>query len=182
MSEEFESFPKIPRWKRNIIITEKIDGTNAQVYISDDMEVTAGSRKRYIIPGNDNFGFAKWVAEHEEELKKLGPGRHFGEWWGQSIQRKYGITGRKFSLFNTFLWSEPDSRPDCCDVVPVIYNGPLSTEAIDDALALLRENGSIAAPGFMNPEGIVIFHVASNSLFKVTLENDGVPKSMNGKE
>jgi hypothetical protein len=47
---------------------------------------------------------------------------------------------------------------------------------IKDALKSLTENGSRAAPGFMNPEGIVIFHIASRHLFKKTLLNDEKPK------
>lgn len=39
-------------------LTEKIDGTNAQVYIADDGRVVAGSRTRWISPEDDNFGFA----------------------------------------------------------------------------------------------------------------------------
>lgn len=40
------------------------------------------------------------------------------------------------------------------------------------ALEQLRTRGSVAAPGFMKPEGVVVFHTASQQLFKVTLEND----------
>jgi hypothetical protein len=36
----------------------------------------------------------------------------------------------------------------------------------------LKKNGSYAMPGFMNPEGIVIFHVAANTGFKKTFEKD----------
>ena len=44
--------------------------------------------------------------------------------------------------------------------------------AIED----LRAKGSYAAPGFMRPEGGVIYHVAGNYLFKKTLEKDEKPK------
>lgn len=37
--------------------------------------------------------------------------------------------------------------------------------------------GSVAAPGFMKPEGIIIFHIQSQLLFKKTLERDEEPKS-----
>lgn len=47
---------------------------------------------------------------------------------------------------------------------------------IDAALERLRSQGSVAAPGFMNPEGVVVFHAASRSLYKVTLERDHEPK------
>ena len=79
---EFKGFPKMARLSREIIVTEKIDGTNAQVFITDDGDVMAGSRTRWIYPGDDNFGFAAWVQEHRDELLTLGPGQHFGEWWG----------------------------------------------------------------------------------------------------
>ncbi|MCJ7726507.1 MAG: hypothetical protein MUP76_09000, partial [Acidimicrobiia bacterium] len=46
---------------------------------------------RWITPEVDNYGFARWVKDHEEELRTgLGAGLHFGEWWGQGIQRRYG--------------------------------------------------------------------------------------------
>ncbi len=58
MSDEFTAFPKIPRLNREIIVTEKIDGTNAQVVVTEDGEVRAGSRSRWITPEADNFGYA----------------------------------------------------------------------------------------------------------------------------
>ena len=88
---QFEAFDKIPRLKRGCVITEKIDGTNAQIYIP------------------------------EAELRKLGPGRHFGEW--------------------------------CVSLVPVLHNGDFTTE--DDGPML------------------VVFHVASRTLYKATLDGDG---------
>src|SRR5258706_10163296 len=101
----FESFDKIARYSRDCTITEKIDGTNGCIYVSEDgLEIMAGSRSRWITPKEDNFNFARWVEENREELLKLGPGRHFGEWWGCGIGRRYGIDGKRFSLFNTFRW------------------------------------------------------------------------------
>lgn len=89
---EFVEFPKMPRLSRECVITEKIDGTNAQIFIADDCEtMLIGSRTRWITPENDNAGFARWCMEHKEDLLRLGPGRHFGEWWGQGIQRNYGL-------------------------------------------------------------------------------------------
>jgi len=35
---------------------------------------------------------------------------------------------------------------------------------------------TIAFSGYMKPEGIVVFHVAGNVMFKATIENDGIPK------
>lgn len=192
---DFTPFPKMGRLSRQCVITEKIDGTNAQVFVSPDGVVRAGSRTRWISPQDDNFGFAAWVKLHEEELREgLGPGRHFGEWWGAGIQRKYGLSERRFSLFNVIRWclhtEEPgliptgdpriekwqDRLPECCGLVPILYRGIFTTGACEDALESLRINGSEAARGFMKPEGIVCYHLAANVGFKKTLENDEQPK------
>src|SRR3954469_18836515 len=116
---EFQPWPKIARLNRDIVITEKIDGTNAAVVIvpvtyggfttpldqpeviayvdlGPDREyaVFAQSRTRFVTPKHDNYGFAGWVERNAEALvESLGEGTHFGEWWGSGIQRKYGLTG-----------------------------------------------------------------------------------------
>lgn len=174
---EFKPFPKMARLSREVIITEKIDGTNAQVYITEDGDVYAGSRTRWITPEDDNFGFARWVHEHKQELLNLGPGSHFGEWWGAGIQRKYGLGEKRFSLFNTSRWDSP-GRPSCCLVVPELYRGPFETDAVERCLQYLKENGSEAAPGFMDPEGIVVYHTAAGIGFKKTIRNDDSPKGL----
>ncbi len=195
MSNEFVEFPKMARLSRECIITEKIDGTNAQICITEDGRFLVGSRSRWITPENDNFGFADWAHEHKDELMMLGVGRHFGEWWGQGIQRKYGLNEKRWSIFNTIRWCLHDevpkqietadprivkmqSRlPKCCHLVPVMYRGLFDTAQVNASIGRLEMNGSVAAPGFMKPEGIVCFHIAAGVGFKKTIENDEVPKS-----
>ena len=173
---DFQAFPKIPRLNREIVITEKIDGTNACIHIAEDNMVIAGSRTKWITPQDDNKGFARWVNEHEDELRAgLGYGTHYGEWWGAGIGRRYGLTEKRLSLFNTTRWTD-DVRPKCCHITPELYRGVFSMDAINGAIAMLREKGSVAAPGFMQPEGIIVFHSASGALYKITLENDEKPK------
>lgn len=167
---EFVPFPKIPRLSRDIIITEKIDGTNATIFIDEDFTtMRVASRKKWITPSDDNYGFAGWAERNKEELLTLGPGWHRGEWWGQKIQRGYGLKERRFSLFNTSL----TSIPSCVSLVPLLYIGPFDTSVIDGILSDLKLGGSGAAPGYMNPEGICIFHTAAQSYFKKMIENDG---------
>lgn len=201
------------RLTRECIITEKIDGTNAQIHIADlagtvstgesrawldtyalavdgDRVMLAGSRTKYLsvgrdgVKGGDNFGFAAWVQKNAADLWALGNGRHFGEWWGSGIQRTYGLTEKRLSLFNTSRWADdrdrekyPADRPFCCYVVPVLYQGLFGPKHDENFLARLRHEGSIAAPGFMKPEGIVVYHVAAGVSFKKTLEKDDEPKS-----
>ena len=171
----FEAFPKLARLSRKIYVTEKIDGTNAQVFVDENGRVFAGSRNRWITPENDNYGFAKWVAANAAQLSELGEGRHFGEWWGSGIQRRYAMSEKRFSLFNFGRWEQ--ERPACCDVVPCLYQGPFSQAAIDACIDQLRESGSVAAQGFMDPEGVVIYHSASKTSMKKTVKNDETPKS-----
>lgn len=169
---EFIEFNKIARLSRACVVTEKIDGTNASITITETGEFLIGSRTRWITPQDDNYGFAKWAEANKEELLKLGPGQHFGEWWGSGIQRGYGQKEKRFSLFNTARWSDDALRPACCSVVPVLYSGIFSTSIIESAIESLSRFGSVAAPGFMRPEGVVIWHEAARIYFKKTIEKD----------
>lgn len=173
MLPEFKEFPKIARLSREIIITEKIDGTNGVIYIGEDGQFLAGSRTQWLIQ-SDNHGFGSWAAQNQDELMRLGPGTHFGEWWGSGIQRGYGLQKgeKRFSLFNTSRWLDDATRPACCSVVPILFTGLFDTNAIMAQLDRLKVYGSIAAPGFMKPEGVVIFHPQGNVGFKKTLERD----------
>lgn len=179
---DFEGFPKIPRLNREVVITEKIDGTNACVVISDDgKEIMAQSRSRVITPGNDNFGFAGWVQQHEDFLRELlSPGRHFGEWWGAGIQRRYDQSRKWFSLFNVARWKDLrdfDKAQDIgLSVVPIIPGDTL--ELVPQAVSFLRAVGSVAAPGFSDPEGVIVYHTAARTMFKVTCDNDASPKAL----
>ncbi len=185
------------RLTRECVITEKIDGTNASVVIAptdpadaeitiaerDGMSMFAGSRTRWIVPGADNFAFAGWVKANSDALWSLGEGTHCGEWWGLGVQRGYGLTERRFSLFNTLRWADdrdrekyPTDRPACCHVVPVLYRGLFGPKHAEDYIAKLSHEGSMAAPGFMKPEGIVVYHVAANMAFKKTIDKDEQPK------
>jgi hypothetical protein len=196
---EFQPFPKLHRLFRDIVVTEKIDGTNAQILIDDatlgdhdtsvaivdGLGIWAGSRSRWLdtSKSGDNFGFAKWVQDNAEELVKLGVGRHFGEWWGQGIQRGYDLDHRKFSLFNTGRWNiaglcheGKEEAPECCSVVPILYSGSNDTSAITNVLEYMKATGSTAATGYMNPEGMVVYHTHSGRSYKVTLDNNDVHK------
>ena len=173
IDEAFQPFPKVPRLLRNVTVTEKIDGTNASVRVYADGTVRAGSRTRWITPEDDNFGFAAWVRDHAEELRGLGEGHHFGEWWGRGIQRGYGLKERRFSLFNVSRWNADNPPPSCCHVVPVIYEN-LPLEDLPAALENLFACGrSYASPGFPRPEGVMVYHSAARQYFKYTFDGDG---------
>ncbi|KUN16530.1 hypothetical protein AQJ23_44870 [Streptomyces antibioticus] len=200
---EFVEWPKTKRLFRPVIVSEKLDGTNSAVHISkvrdDELTATpegarltyvagqwyalsAQSRRRIITPGktSDNYGFAAWVYDNAAELVEiLGEGTHFGEWWGRGIQRGYDVDGKRFSLFNTARHFEnPGTEVGGVPVgpVPVLYEGVFSEARIHHALMSLKLHGSHAAPGFMNPEGVCVFHTQTRNVFKVTLDNEDAGK------
>lgn len=196
----FERFPSLTRFSQGWTVTEKLDGTNAQILITegnlltegefkqrlgdkDGLSIFAGSRNRMITPAADNNGFARFVSDNAKDLvEALGEGRHFGEWWGQGIQRHYGLKEKRFSLFNVARWIGPKQGgklPDRVDVVPhMILNDYIgdTSSTFESIMNELKTDGSHAAPGFMNPEGIVMHHRASGTTFKKTFDYDEAGK------
>lgn len=165
----FLAWPKIPRYENDsVVITEKIDGTNACIAFHNDGSYHVQSRSRIITPQDDNYGFAKWVECNLKDLKKLGPGYHYGEWWGKGIQRGYELGEKKFSLFNAGRWNQQE-KPTCCDVVPILYQGKLESSFIEEFKERLIHQGSVAAPGYMNPEGFVVYYTQSKTMQKVII-------------
>lgn len=107
---DFKAYGKTPRLYRHVIITEKIDGTNACVYINSEtfgasmeedpdrtavvlsdvlddsgmpsMEyhLYAQSRNRFITPSSDNHGFANWVVANARDLVHV---LGPGRWYGE---------------------------------------------------------------------------------------------------
>lgn len=124
------------------------------------------------------MGFAKWVYQNSQALVELlGPGRHFGEWWGQGIQRGYGLSEKRFSLFNVSRWKEEEvNHIQGLHVVPVLGTPNVYLDAPGEGfnrlMDWLEESGSFAAPGYMNPEGIVMYHGRSGTMFKKTFDYD----------
>lgn len=226
----FPGMPPIVRLHRDVIITEKINGTNGLIAIKaldqltgdqaepethwpdplmishsdrnglDKFAIWAGSKNQWLGPDGDNFGFGAWVLKNGEALiSLLGPGLHRGEWWGSGVQTGYGLPKgeKRFSLFNTTRWCStrnftdpmvscegttliPDAAVPGLSVVPVLAQvpGQALNYAVNQALDRLQIDGSQAAPGFMRPEGVVIFQPSTLVTFKATLENDEVPKSL----
>lgn len=181
---EFEAWPKIPRLRRECVITEKIDGTNGQLFIRGSC-IYVGSRNRWlgsvrfhpeaedlaVVRSGDNYGFLAWVEQNYFELFKLGEGRFYGEWYGKGIQRGYGLDEKRFALFN-----RAPGECSCVSVVPFIVAANYTDGIIELALDRLRSDGSLAVPGFRRPEGVVVNFPQAKTRFKVLLENDDKPK------
>lgn len=177
---EFKSFPEIKKLgSTEFSITQKIHGSNAQVMIvplDDDVacfriankdgavirvngqyyDYRIGSRTRWIVPGDDNYGFAQFVyANIEEFVNKLGPGQHFGEWAGPGINSGEGLKEKTFVLFDYWRYN-PENLPPQTVLVPVLYKGDFDLAQLKNVMENLKTNGSKLAPGFMRPEGVVV--------------------------
>lgn len=181
--KEFAPFPKIPRLCREIVVTEKIDGTNASLYFDETGpdSLLVGSRTRWITAEADNYGFAAWAGPRRESLfTLLGPGHHFGEWYGVGINRNYGLHERRLALFNAKRWAGVKGEiaakglSDLPNVecVPVLYEGEWGLDEIGCVAEELYFAGSVAVPGYQKPEGVIVYHKAANALFKYTLDGD----------
>lgn len=218
---QFKSWGSTPRFHKGLHITEKINGTNAGVSVQgfsyghhvrneipsdailvvDDENnveylVRAQSRKRIITPDNDNFGFAGWVWENAEGLANLlGFGYHYGEWYGEGIQKNpLAVKGRKWALFNTWHWGRKENleRLKAADIpgltiVPVLHDeqrdGPADYMTIPQILGDLH-NGSYA-DGYETlpnahkmdfhvegPEGIIVWQRETQQRYKILLRED----------
>ena len=196
----FHSFGKIPRLNKDVVVTEKIDGSNAAVVIhgtqhpdvlddpdkfvrvltpsGNEYAVAAQSRTRYITPGKqtDNHGFAGWVYLWAPLLGEvLGEGIHYGEWYGNGINRGYGLgkDDKRFMLFNAKRWGDVDlSAVPGLEVATILYEGPFSTITIRRHLAKLAVSGSAHVPGYMKPEGVIVYHTAAGNMFKAFVKGD----------
>lgn len=167
----FEKWPSIKRFDLDIYgqVTEKLDGTNGILHIGPDGEILAGSRNGWLVD-RDNYGFNAWVQANKDKLLVLGPGYHYGEWWGCGIQRRYDQATKRFSLFNTKRYNPEQLALAGVETVPVLYEGPIDAAVLENVVAELSVTGSVAAPGFMNPEGIVV--KVGDNVWKWTFEGN----------
>lgn len=162
MTPTFEAFPDIKKLgSAALFITQKIHGSNAQVYVfqkeDGTLDLACGSRSHWIVPGKDNFGFAEMVyANKQEFIDKLGQGRHYGEWAGPGINSGEGLDKKIFVLFDHWKYPAERPLPPNTVVVPVLYTGAFDLGQVQKCMDDLKTNGSKLVAGFMRPEGVVV--------------------------
>ncbi len=202
---EFKAWGSTPRENKNKTITEKIDGTNACLVITNG-KIVAQSRKRIITPEDDNYGFAKWAHANAGVLfDTLGYGYHYGEWYGEGIQKNpLGIEGRRFALFHPTKYNEANgydlSKVDGLETVPLLHHGQCDVWTIPDIMSDLDIYGSKVVgakrtkivrdlgDGYTyeidkaaTAEGIIIWNNETRTRTKMLLENDAYHKWEQGK-
>lgn len=145
---------------------EITDSLKAFVTTDGKYLVRPAKRTSFISIEKDNFNFAQWVSTSKDDLARvLGAGTHFGEWIGPGINSGEGIKEKRFVLFDVMRFETQKEEmtkvnlwPSRLDLVPKLAletTGDLRSLA-DRIMAELKEKGSVYAPGFMRPEGIVI--------------------------
>lgn len=92
----------------------KLHGTNAAVRVYPEGKIQAQSRSKDISVDNDNFGFARWVAD-QRWFHLSEPYVIFGEWVGPGVQSGVALTqipSKTFAVFavkqGEVLITEPD--------------------------------------------------------------------------
>ena len=172
MTVEFKAWGKITRGKGQVVtITEKLDGTNACIIIKEGKIIGVQSRTRLITPEDDNYGFAKWVYTNQEQLELLGDGYHYGEWYGEGIQKNHHKKDSKYlALFNTFRFHEKNPLPKGVniEIVPILFIGALENVNIDDIMVNLTQASHIEE---YIAEGVIIYYHNTKAFEKYTFKN-----------
>ena len=152
---------------RDVTISEKIDGTNAQVFVVAE---DRGRRQ----PGR---GLGGSLRKRTTSVSRRGSPIMLtscassaqdvisAEWYGRGIQRRYGLQDRRFALFNSCT-DGPRSARRAAAIVPVLTTRTMGADVVSECLETLRSGGSLARSGFHAPGGIVIYHHASGGMFR----------------
>ena len=144
----------------------KIDGTNASVWVDENYNIRAGSRKREITPDNDNAGFAKFALNDARIIGFLSeyPGfRLYGEWLVPHTLKTYNKDAwRKFYVFDVFNhylgsyvpYGEYKEYLDKHDIDYIPAYSTMKNATYDHFLIELNKNDFLVSEGV--GEGIVI--------------------------
>jgi hypothetical protein len=173
---EFKKYMHIERFGttevQNIELGEcyifpKIDGTNASVWLDENGELQAGSRKRHLSVDEDNAGFCKWAKEQLNLLDYLQDNpthRLFGEWLVPHSLKTYREDAwRQFYVFDVVL--SDNKHLHYCDYKPLLekyninYIPPLAiinNPDYEKFVVQLERNVFLIQDGKGAGEGIVI--------------------------
>lgn len=150
----------------------KIDGTNSSVWLGEDGQIHAGSRKRELSLEQDNAGFMKAIVKDERimaYLQKHPTHRLFGEWLvPHSLKTYRDDAWRRFYVFDVCV--DADSE-EGLEYIPYPVYQPLVEEfnldylapirilkngTLEDLLKCVSENNFLIKDGAGVGEGIVI--------------------------
>jgi hypothetical protein len=173
-NDRWQTIPEVPVRAGDVFSLEEDGGGPRSRSIF--YRVTVQNTTRIVTVQEDMNGIAAWARENAAGIvAALGPGIHFGEWWGYKINRGYGLRvgDRRFSLFNTVRWNKLNGQqvPGLYSV-PVLWEGSLENDwmAVPEQVANLKTRGSVAVPGYPYPEGLVLYHHEGDTMFKIRID------------
>lgn len=160
----------------------KIDGTNSSVWLGEDGQIHAGSRKRELTLDQDNAGFMNAIVNDERimaYLQKHPTHRLFGEWLvPHSLKTYRDDAWRRFYVFDVCV--DADSE-EGLEYIPYPVYQPLVEEfgldylaplkifrnaTLDDFIKCTEENNFLIKDGAGVGEGIVIKNYDFYNRFK----------------
>lgn len=166
--ENFYRYPNIIYPTQQVLITEKIHGTNARFVWthsseSDEPKMYCGSRTRWKVDDDKNWW---WLALRQnpwiEEWCRAHPDLClYGEIFGNVQELKYGakpnqLMFRFFDIWDGCIWKDRFNSPELDELaeymVPTLYYGPF---ILEKAIELSEGDSVIEGANHMR-EGIVI--------------------------
>lgn len=193
--ENLRHYPLVIPEGEEVVMTEKIHGTNARIACIDG-EVMIGSRnQRKLIPEDLS---SSWFSHPLENpgvkglLTKLGESHKqvilYGEVFGKVQKLQYGVDRLAFRAFDLMIdgkYQDWDDVVDICTtygipMVPVLYRGPFTLSQ-----AQLLSNGPTTIGGGHTREGVVVHPVTERrdpKLGRVILKFVGSDYLTSGKD
>ncbi len=179
---QYKSYQHVERWgNENVegiecgkcMIFPKIDGTNGTVFLGDDGEVHAGSRRRELTLDKDNANFYDYVLKQDNLkafLRKNPRLRLYGEWLVPHTLRTYRKTAwNKFYVFDVAIDDEHfsdglmylpyDQYQPMLEKYGIEYIPPLAiinNPDYENLIKCMQKNDYLIEDGHGVGEGIVI--------------------------
>lgn len=175
---DFEKYSEIEGLYRNrdailqcdeVIITEKIDGTNMRIALIDEKFRIGGRNMEFPFENpQGDMGFVAWCQEHtvEQRLRSLGLDNIivYGEFCGEKINVPIYGKGRNFLIFDIKLegkYVDWDQTVELAkklgfSVVPILYRGKPSLEIFNQLRRSISGYAKLKTGKEYSHEGIVI--------------------------
>ncbi|MGE6629631.1 RNA ligase family protein [Bacillus sp. NPDC077027] len=162
-----------------IIITEKIDCSNASFSLDEKGALQAFSRNVQLDEQNNLNGFYQWVHENINPNDLASEYIYFGEWLGTPHKVHYPQHEKQFFLFDvwdkvekeyiTFWEVKWEAKHLQVNIVPVFYGGEfISYEHIESFVGLTALGGKIGE--IESGEGIVVKNYRNQGFAKLVCE------------
>lgn len=163
----------------SIVITEKIDCSNASFTLDENGELQVFSRNVQLDESNNLNGFFQWVHENIKIDEIIPDYIYFGEWLGTPHKVSYLGYEKQFFLFDVYSKSDSiylpfravksEARWVGLNLVPVFYEGEfVSFEHLESYVGKTALNGKIGE--LSSGEGIVVKNYDKQGFAKMVTE------------